>query len=235
MSPESARWQPARIQSKDRPPCPDQMSALIGRRSSLFTLGSNRLMDHRRARRSAFLGDTPLGSTQVTRGSPSGRLPTLWWPFAIWRAATFFSSRNPWAVFARASGFARAAKCCRDATNARRCNRRGRNGNRSLLRRAFPIRTHSNNTGALLLLRRNKRCAGISCFSPRDHLNADNRQRKKQQILCHSVISCSTSILDRVAFLIRVIRHQSASEWSQAERILSFLRRESFTAMKDYR
>jgi len=32
-----------------------------------------------------------------------------------------------------------------------------------------------------------------------------SRQRKTEQILCHSAISCSTPILDRVLFLIRVI------------------------------
>src|ERR1700735_5085583 len=77
--------------------------------------------------------------------------------------------------------------CCRDATNARRGNRRDRNGNRSHPRRACRTRIHSNNTGALLLLRRNKRHAGISCSSPRTQFADEPDQRNKLQIRCHFV------------------------------------------------
>jgi hypothetical protein len=56
-----------------------------------------------------------------------------------------------------------AFKCCRDATTETPCSHRDRSGNRSRLRRACRLRTHSSNTAALLPLRMSNVRVGISC------------------------------------------------------------------------
>jgi hypothetical protein len=115
-----------------------------------------------------------------------------------------------------------SSKCCRDATNERRGNRRGRNGNRSRPRRECRTRIRSNNIGALLLFRRNKRRAGISCFSPRTRLRKWIVSGARCKSTAIARFDPPSAILAHLLRLIRVVSHLSAKDWSQAERNFLF-------------
>ncbi len=126
---------------------------------------------------------------------------------------------NPWTVSRANIGSSRArTRCYRDATNERRGNRRGRNGNRSRPRHAYRTRIHSNNIGARLLLHRNKRRAGISCSSPRTQLRTGIVSGARCKSTAIARFHLLSSILAHLLRLIRVVSHLSAKDWSQAER-----------------